>query len=103
MHAETLGNSCEKWPVGYLTGAVGEVWSYQQLAHSQARVFFKCHLFRKSVMDQRLIQSALTSAALQHASPTGDPGTFTGSFDSIPAHSQVLSLALCSGAVRMLR
>ncbi|BDA44585.1 hypothetical protein COCOBI_06-0610 [Coccomyxa sp. Obi] len=73
-------------------GAVGEVWSYQQLAHSQARVFFKCHLFRKSVMDQRLIQSALTSAALQHASPTEDPGTYTGSFDSIPAHSQVAFL-----------
>ncbi len=65
------------------------MWSYQQLAHSQARVFFKCHLFRKSVMDQRLVQSALTSAALQHASPTGDPHIFMGSFDSIPAHSQV--------------
>ncbi|KAK9908229.1 hypothetical protein WJX75_004580 [Coccomyxa subellipsoidea] len=73
-------------------GAVGEVWSYQQLAHSKAEVFFKCHLFRKSAMDQRLILSALTSAALQHASATGDPGTYTGSFDKIPANSQVAFL-----------
>lgn len=68
---------------------MGEVWSYQQLAHSKAEVFFKCHLFRKSAMDQRLILSALTSAALQHASATGDPGTYTGAFDKIPANSQV--------------
>lgn len=65
------------------------MWSYQQLAHSKAEVFFKCHLFRKSAMDQRLILSALTSATLQHASATGDPGTYTGSFDKIPANSQV--------------
>ncbi|EIE21363.1 hypothetical protein COCSUDRAFT_56582 [Coccomyxa subellipsoidea C-169] len=70
-------------------GAVGEVWSYQQLAHLRAQVFFKCHLFRKSAMDQRLIRSALTSAKFLHASATGDYGTYTGSFERIPSNSQV--------------
>ncbi len=77
-------------------GAVGELWSYQQLAHSRAQVFFKCHLFRKSAMDQRLIRSALTSAKFLHASATGDYGTYTGSFERIPSNSQVsLSCSDC--------
>ena len=75
---------------------MGEVWSYQQLAHSKAEVLFKCHLFRKSAMDQRLILSALTSAVLRHASATGDPGTYSGSFDQIPANSQVSTDLYCA-------
>lgn len=72
------------------------MWSWQQLSHTRAQVFFRCHLFRKSAMDQRLILSALRSAALQHCEPSGQPDTYRGSFDHIPAHSQVRArLEMC--------
>ena len=60
-----------------------------QLAHASAEARFKCYLFRKSAMSQRLILRGLHSAALSHAEIEEAADTYKASFAAAPKDQQV--------------
>ena len=60
-----------------------------QLAHASAEARFKCYLFRKSAMSQRLILRGLHSAALSHAEMEEAADTYTAPFAAAPKEQQV--------------
>ena len=66
-----------------------------QLAHASAEARFKCYLFRKSAMSQRLILRGLRSAALSHAEMGEAADTYRASFAATPKDQEVCTYSPC--------
>ncbi|CAL5229785.1 g13174 [Coccomyxa viridis] len=69
-------------------GLLGRVLGAPQLGHVAAEAVFKCYLFRKSSMSQRLILRGLQSAALCHAERAEAPDMYRASFASSATDEQ---------------
>ena len=67
-----------------------------QLAHVAAEARFKCYLFRKSSMSQRLILRGLHNAVLSHAESGEAPDTYKASFAAAPKDQQARTHLACS-------
>ena len=76
-------------------GLLGQVLGSAQLAHASAEARFKCYLFRKSAMSQRLILRGLRSAALSHAEMGEAADAYKASFAAAPKDQQVCRYSPC--------
>ena len=76
-------------------GLLGRVLGAPQLGHVAAEAAFKCHLFRKSAMSQRLILRGLRSATLRHAEKAEAPDMYRASFASSAKDEQVSQRCPC--------
>ena len=65
-----------------------------QLGHVEAEAVFKCYLFRKSAMSQRLILRGLQNATLCHTEKAEAPDTYRASFASTTKDEQVSMLLI---------
>ena len=70
-------------------GLLGQVLGATQLAHCSAEAAFKCYLFRKSSMSQRLILRGLHSAQLGDAEKVEGPDLYKAAFATSPKDQQV--------------
>lgn len=77
-------------------GLLGQVLGSSQLAHASAEAVFKCYLFRRSSMSQRLILRGLHSAALSHAEKADAPDMYKASFAAAKKHQQVTNKFSCA-------
>ncbi len=75
-------------------GLLGRVLGAPRLGHVAAEAAFKCYLFRKSAMSQRLILRGLQSAALCHAEKAEAPDMYQAQFASSAKNKQVSMLLI---------
>jgi len=68
---------------------LGRVLGASQLGHASAEAAFKCYLFRKSSMSQRLILRGLHSAMLTHTEKAEAPDMYKASFAKSAKGQQV--------------